>query len=202
MGLIQEATKEADLAQNAFRQAKYRPGQDKALQLMSGLFVDRGQPEKAPTRSEALKCLGELCKATEMRKADEVKELETKLNNFGSVLSDTDLAESLQPLFAKDPEAMEFLEKEMGWEFGAKGAGGGPSTLIKQYPQRLFYLNNLMGGMGFGPQFRGVNPHRVDRAMAVSTSQMVETEAWQMNLGFRPGILDAGLQVQGVMGFP
>merc|ERR1719343_240292 len=101
---INEATKLAEAASKSFRAAKSKGGSDKALALVSSIFVDRGQPEKAPTRSEALKCLTSLSKATEMRKVDEVKELEEQqLNKFGGVLSDQDLAGVLQPLFAKDP---------------------------------------------------------------------------------------------------
>merc|ERR1712050_167758 len=166
----------------------------------SGLFVDIGYPEKAPTRSEALKTLASLSKATEMRKADEVKDLEGQLNKYGTVLSDHDLADVLQPLFAKDPEAMEYLEKELGWDFGKTKTGGGEQ--IKFYAHKAFYLNTIMGGMGFGPQFRSVNPHRVGRHSAISASQLPETEAWQMELGFRPGILDSGLQVLGAVAFP
>merc|ERR1711933_365764 len=130
LGDIPEATKLAEAASKSFRQVKSKGGQDKALAVISSIFVERGQPEKAPTRSEALKCLTSLSKATEMRKVDEVKELEEQLNKFGSVLSDQDLAGVLQPLFAKDPEAVEFLEKELSWDFGSKGAGG-PGETIK-----------------------------------------------------------------------
>merc|ERR1712187_266893 len=127
LGPNTEATKDAEAAQKAFSKEKNKSGQDKALQMISSLFVERGQPEKAPTRQDALKCLSQLTKATEMRKADEVK--------------------------------------------------------------------------GFGPQFRSVNPHRVGRHSAVSASALPETEAWQMELGFRPGYMDSGLQVNSVFGF-
>merc|ERR1719343_1043096 len=199
---ITEATKLAEAASKSFRQAKSKGGQDKALALISAIFVDRGQPEKAPTRSEALKCLSSLSKATEMRKVDEVKELEEQLNKFGSVLSDQDLAATLQPLFTKDPEAMEFLEKELAWDFAGAGRGGGPGEQIKFYPQKAMYLNTIMSGMGFGPQFRSVNPHRIGRGSAISASQLPETEAWQMELGFRPGMWDSGLQVLSTVSFP
>merc|ERR1711972_355090 len=112
------------------RQAKSKGGQDKALGLISAIFVERGQPEKAPTRSEALKCLTSLSKATEMRKVDEVKELEEQLNKFGTVLTDQDLAATLQPLFAKDPEAVQFLEKELALDFASAGKGGGPGEQV------------------------------------------------------------------------
>jgi len=198
---IQEATKLAEQAEKAFRSAKSKAGKEKALRMISSIFVERGQPEKAPTRTDALKCLSSLSKATEMRKVEECKELEAELNSYGEVLGDSDLAEVLQPLFQKDPEAMEFLEKELGWDFGSK-PGGGAGNTVKFYPQKSFYLMNVMGGMNFGPQFRVVNPHRVDRSFAVSVSQLPETEAWQMELGFRPGYMDSILQVQGAFGFP
>merc|ERR1719188_45882 len=98
-GFIQEATKAAEQSEKAFRSAKSKTGKEKALRMISGLFVERGQPEKAPTRTDALKCLSSLSKATEMRKAEECKELETELNGYGEVLGDRDLAEVLQPLF-------------------------------------------------------------------------------------------------------
>jgi len=201
-GYVQEATKTAEQAEKAFRSAKSKTGKEKALRMISGLFVERGQPEKAPTRTDALKCLSSLSKATEMRKVEDCKELETELNSYGEVLGDSDLAEVLQPLFAKDPEAIEFLEKELGWDFGAKPGGGGKGNSVRFYPQKSFYLMNVMGGMNFGPQFRVVNPHRVDKEFAVSVSQLPETEAWQMELGFRPGYMDSILQVQGAFGFP
>jgi len=131
-----------------------------------------------------------------------VKGLEDQLNKYGTVLSDQDLADSLQPLFAKDPEAMDFLEKELGWDFGERKTGGGAGVQVKFYPVKAFYLNTVMGGMGFGPQFRSVNPHRVGRHSVVSATQLPETEAWQMDLGFRPGYWDSGLQNLGTMGFP
>jgi len=201
-GWIQEATKCAEQAEKSFRSAKSKSGKEKALRMISALFVERGQPEKAPTRTDALKCLSNLSKATEMRKAEEAKELEAELNSYGEVLADSDLAEVLQPLFAKDPEAIEFLEKELGWDFGAKAGSGGAGPKVTFYPQKSFYLMNVMGGMNFGPQFRVVNPHRVNREFAVSVSQLPETEAWQMELGFRPGYMDSILQVQGAFGFP
>merc|ERR1712014_368969 len=131
LGDISEATKLAEMASKSFRQAKSKGGQDKSLALISAIFMDRGQPEKAPTRTDALKCLSSLSKATEMRKVDEVKDLEEQLNKFGSVLSDQDLAGVLQPLFAKDPEAVQFLETELAWDFGSAGKGGGPGEEIK-----------------------------------------------------------------------
>lgn len=203
-GWIQEATKLAEQAEKAFRGAKSKTSKEKALRMISGLYVERGQADKAPTRNDALKCLSSLSKATEMRKVEECKELEAELNSYGEVLTDTDLAEVMQPLFAKDPEAVEFLEKELGWDFGAnKGGGsGGKGPKIGFIPQKAFYLMNIMGGMNFGPQFRVVNAHRVESGFAVSVSQLPETEAWQMELGFRPGYMDSILQVQGAFGFP
>merc|ERR1740138_1798954 len=109
LGDIGEATKLAESASKSFRLAKSKGGQDKSLALISAIFVERGQPEKAPTRSEALKVLTSFSKATEMRKVDEVKELEEQINKFGSVLTDQELAGVMGPLLAKDPEAQDFL---------------------------------------------------------------------------------------------
>mmetsp|Transcript_52057 Transcript_52057/g.155406 ORF Transcript_52057/g.155406 Transcript_52057/m.155406 type:complete len:551 (-) Transcript_52057:128-1780(-) len=200
-----DATKAAERALKFFRSAGSKWGEEQALQTISSLLVDRGQPEKAPKRGEAQKALKELQKAIEMRKADDVKAVEEKINKMGNLVSDSDIQGILSPILLKDATALEFLE-EQGWQFKKEATAGGGATKIKQFPQKGFYLHMIMTGMNFGPQFRVVNPYRVGNpgvgSTCISVSQLAETEAWQMEMGYRPGLLDSGLQCQASGAFP
>uniref|UniRef100_A0A7S1RSX6 MalT-like TPR region domain-containing protein n=1 Tax=Alexandrium catenella TaxID=2925 RepID=A0A7S1RSX6_ALECA len=205
LGTLDEATKFSDKALKCFRAAGSKWGEEQALQSISSLLVDRGQPEKAPKRGEAQKALKELQKAIEMRKPDDIKTVEEKLNKLGNLVSDADIQGILSPVLLKDPSALEFLE-EQGWQFKKEGAAGGGATKIKQYPHKGFYLHMIMTGMNFGPQFRVVNPYRIGTpgvdCTCITVSQLPETEAWQMEMGYRPGMLDSGLQCQAQQAFP
>jgi len=205
LGKMQDATKSAEKALKFFRTAGSKWGEEQALQSISSLLVDRGQPEKAPKRGEAQKALKELQKAIEMRKPDDIKAVEEKLNGLGNLVSDADIQGILSPVLMKDPSALEFLE-EQGWQFKKEATAGGGATKIKHYPHKGFYLHMIMTGMNFGPQFRVVNPYRVGTpgqdCTCVTVSQLPETEAWQMEMGYRPGMLDSGLQCQAMQAFP
>merc|ERR1712050_504765 len=146
-----------------------------------------------------------LQKAIEMRKVDDIKTVEDKLNALGNLVSDADIQGILSPILLKDSSALEFLE-EQGWQFKKEATAGGGATKIKHYPHKGFYLHMIMTGMNFGPQFRVVNPYRIGSVgndpTCISVSQLQETEAWQMEMGFRPGMLDSGLQCQASLAFP
>jgi len=204
MGAKREATQ---LAQDAVEMSKAggsKAGESAALQTLSTVLVDRGMGENAPKKPEAMKVLRALGRAVNARNLEDFKAYEAKLDSFGSVLSTEDISEFLGLLFEKDPGAMEFLEQQ-GWQFTKDGEEGQGDfkTRVKFYDHKFFYLNTIFGGMGFGPQFRSVNPRKVtmknDNHFAISVSQMTETEAWQMHLGWRPGYLDSGIQNGGTM---
>lgn len=199
---MEEATAAAEKSLKFFRLAGSKWGEEMALQTISGLMVLKGRPEKAPKRGEANKALKELQKAIEMRKPEDIAAAEKKINALGTLVGDDDIQGILVPVLQKDPSALDFLE-EQGWNFKKEK---GDSIKIKQYPHKGFYLHMVMTGMNFGPQFRVVNPYRVgsmgNDPTALSVSQLQETEAWQMEMGFRPGMLDSGLQCQAQLAFP
>mmetsp|Transcript_112118 Transcript_112118/g.347957 ORF Transcript_112118/g.347957 Transcript_112118/m.347957 type:complete len:542 (-) Transcript_112118:44-1669(-) len=205
MGDMQEATMAAEQSLKAFKAAGCKWGEEQALQTISSLFVQRGLPEKAPKRGDVQKALKELQKAIEQRKVEEFKAAEEKLNSMEAMIGTNEVQDLLMPILTKDASAVEFLE-EQGWQFKTESTG---ATIVKNYPHKGFYLQMIMTGMNFGPQFRSVNPYRVGNpgekgkdCTCISVSQLPETEAWQMELGYRPGILDAGLQCQAQMSFP
>mmetsp|Transcript_13543 Transcript_13543/g.38523 ORF Transcript_13543/g.38523 Transcript_13543/m.38523 type:complete len:134 (-) Transcript_13543:243-644(-) len=129
---------------------------------------------------------------------------EAEVDSLSHLIEDADIQEVLYAALAKDPANIEFLE-ERGWTVPKEQDEG---TQIKQYPHKAFYLNTIMSGMGFGPQFRVAHPNRLNdtrpfgHTAAISVGQLAETEAWQMELGYRPGMLDCALQHLGVVYFP
>jgi len=205
LGEMSEAQHHSEVAVKIFKKLGDKEGEDQALNTLSKVLVDRGFSEKAPKRKDAGKALRDLAKAVETKNKNAFIKAEVEVDKMSSLLEDGDIEEILHPILQKDPANIEFLE-EQGWT--VPRAQEDP-TRIKQYPHKAFYLNTIMGGMGFGPQFRVVNPHRVDNEnnpfgskIAISVSQLAETEAWQMELGYRPGLLDSGLQQLGTLGFP
>ncbi|CAE8719952.1 unnamed protein product [Polarella glacialis] len=201
LGEMAEATRSAELAVTASRAAGDAAGEERALQLLSRLLVERGLSEQAPQRPQALQTLQDLVRAVELRDTAAVKDAEERLNGYGGLVTNKDIADHLVPIFTRDRGSVEFL-RELGWEFDQNQTG---STKIKMIPHESFYMGQIMNGMNFGPQFRVVNPFRVSgpEPVAISVCQLPETEAWQMELGFpRPGFLDAGLQSSLVHMFP
>lgn len=200
----QEATREAEKALALFKQERCVGGEEQVLDTLSTLLCERGQPEKAPKRSEALKALKELVRTIEKRDAANLKAAEEKVGALSQLLTENDYADVLHAYLHSNSDAVAFLE-EQGWQFKRESRG---AMYMKTYPHRAFYLHMVMTGMGFGPQFRGVNPYKVSYEaggivpVALSCTQLAETEAWQMEMGYRPGVLDSGLQCQAALAFP
>lgn len=208
LGEKKEAIAVARQALDAFKAAGLKWGEDKARATISSAMAEQGRMEKAPNRQEALKTLKELAKAVGEKSAEGVKSAEDKLNNMRDCVSDQEIVEALGTVVQKDATAVDFLQAQ-GWNMGGGGGGGAeglPGTYIKGFGHKAFYLHTLMTGMGFGPQFRGVHAYREGRKggemHAISVSQLAETESWQMDMGFRPGVMDSALQCQAVLGFP
>jgi len=203
IGEMPEATAASEKALRCFKEAGSKWGEDQATTTLSSLLVARGQPEKAPKRQEVQRGLKELAKAIEGKKAEDVKAAEEKLNAMQDLVGDGEIQGILTPILLRDPTCVEFLE-ELGWKFQKEDAK--PSK-IRMFPHKGFYLHMIMTGMNFGPQFRSVNPYRLnnpgdDSATSISASQLPETEAWQMDMGYRPGLLDSCLQCGATMAFP
>mmetsp|Transcript_79421 Transcript_79421/g.230593 ORF Transcript_79421/g.230593 Transcript_79421/m.230593 type:complete len:409 (-) Transcript_79421:47-1273(-) len=203
LGEHAQAMEFARRALAVFTAAKCSWGQDKARGTIGSLFAASGHIEKAPNRQEALKALKDLARAVEKKDIEECKSAEDRLNKLRDLVTDYEVVEHLSGILEKDPTATAFL-KELGWNFGDGEALDG--TYIKQFNQQAFYLFQMMNGMGFGPQFRGVHPYRLGRKpedyLALEVAQLPETEAWQMDMGFRPGLMDSALQSTAVWGFP
>lgn len=197
------AAEAARQALAAFRAAKSAAGEAQALDFLSNLFAEQGKLALAPNRPEAIKVLRELAKSIDKRDKETFLSLQEKFNRLGNLVTEVEIADVLRPALAKDG-AMDFW-KECGGDGGGE-VKGYEGSYIKQFSHGGFYLHTAFTGMGFGPQFRAVHPYRYGRNpkdyLAMEVGQLPETEAWQMDLQFRPGIMDSALQCTSVLGFP
>lgn len=201
MNHSQDALRLAKEAEQLFAALGKQSEVEASKKLQTSIFVKKGQHSKAPHRSEALLALKAFVRAVEGREVDHVKQFEIDLDKASSAIKDTEMTNALEALFERDPTALAFLEQQ-GWDLSSFKS----PTIVYQYPHKAFYLTTIAGGMNFGPQFRSVNPYRKDKAnedgRACSVCVLPETEAWQGQLLYRPGIMDAGIQATGSFGFP
>jgi tetratricopeptide (TPR) repeat protein len=202
MNHSQDGLRLAKEAEELFASLGDKASEEEAKKLQTTIFVKRGQHSKAPHRSEALLALKSFVRAVEQREIDQVRAFEADLDKAASAIKDTEMSAALESLFERDPEALQFLQKQ-GWDLDSFKA----PTKIYQYPHKAFYLTMIAGGMNFGPQFRSVHPFRKDKpadkdCVAFSCSYLPLTESWQGMLAYRHGIIDAGLQSAGVFSFP
>merc|ERR1719356_654911 len=110
-----EATVAVQSAMKSFKTLGSKFGQEQAKETLSLLLVERGQPEKAPKRGEALRTLNAMVKAMEKRNVADLKDAEEKLNAMEGLITENDYADALEPLFARDAGVIDFLT-EQGWE--------------------------------------------------------------------------------------
>ncbi|CAJ1365456.1 unnamed protein product [Effrenium voratum] len=194
LGEMIDATETAERALALARKTGNARHEEEAAKVLSRVLSERGLNEQAPQRPQALQALETLVAAVKQRDGAAAKEAEQRLNSFGGLVTNKDIADHIVPLISRDPEAVKFLREELGWDvekpYTQKQNG-------KEVRHLDFYLAHRMSGMGFGPQFKVCNfPVRVwgSAPVAVCVNQLPETEAWQMEMMFRPGFIDAGLQ--------
>lgn len=198
-----ESMRSAEEAMSAFKNLGSIEGIEWVNHTLSEIYVSIGQVQKAPDRKKALQYLKDMNKAVENRDLEAFKAARRKAESMDKLLLEYDMMDALAPAFDMDQEgATEFL-KEQGYTFEKEKTG---EQHMKHYDhQTLYAYFRVSGGMGFGPQFRSTHPFRVGTpgvdSIALSSSQLPETEDWEMKMGFRPGLLDSGLQVGACQGF-
>jgi len=194
LGEMIDATETAERALALARKTGNAQHEEEAARVLSRVLAERGLNDQAPQRPEALQALEALIAAVKQRDGAAAKDSERVLNSFGGLVTNKDIADHIVPLISRDPEAVKFLREELGWNiekpYTQKQVG-------KEVRHLDFYLGHRLTGMGFGPQFKVCTfPVRVwgSAPVAVSVNQLPETEAWQMEMMFRPGFIDSGLQ--------
>lgn len=194
LGEMIDATETAERALALARRTGNARHEEEAARVLSRVLAERGLNDQAPQRPQALQALEVLITAVKQRDGGAAKDSERLLNSFGGLVTNKDIADHVVPLISRDPEAVKFLREELGWNiekpYTQKQVG-------KEVRHLDFYLGHRLTGMGFGPQFKVCTfPVRVwgSAPVAVSVNQLPETEAWQMEMMFRPGFIDSGLQ--------
>jgi len=197
LGEMAEATSCAEHSLRCYRAAGCGWGEEQALKNISSLLVERGQPEKAPKRAETQQALKDLQKAIQMRRAEDVATAEAKLDSMGNLVADADIQNALLPVLERDPAAVDFL-RDQGWSLAAQEKQESVGSKIKQFDHESFYFRYASTALVYGPQFRAVQPYRIGsygaNCASISVLQLPETEHWQMDMSFRPGIMDGILQ--------
>jgi len=194
LGEMVDATETAERALELARKTGTASQEAEATKTLSRVLAERGFYEKAPQRPQALQDLEALVAAAKARDGVAAKEAEQKVNSYGALVTDKDIADHIVPLISRDPEAAQFLREELGWDLEKPYAQKQNGKEVRHLD---FYLAHRLTGMGFGPQFKVCNmPVRVTGSypVTVSVNQLPETEAWQMEMMYRPGFLDSGLQ--------
>lgn len=176
---------------------------ERSKELLTKLYATKGKTDKAPYRSEAVMALKSYVRAIEARDLDQIQSTQVDLDRTRQALKDSEFSNALESLFDRDPSALAFCEQEIGLDVSRFKV----QQTIYHYPHNAFYLQMLMTGMGFGPQFRGVHPHRMGKrtdpnVKVLAVAQLPETESWQGTLQYRPGIMDAGIQKGATMMWP
>lgn len=203
-----EAMKSAEEAMALFKEVGDAEGILAVNTLLSEVYLSIGKGNKAPDRKKLLAVLRDLNKAVENRDVEGFNRAKNKAETMSRFLEEYDTMDALAPAFDKDAQGTAEFLREQGWEVDESGGDGEKKAQFMKHfdHQSLYAYFRTVGGMGFGPQFRSTHPFRVGTpgvdATALSASCLPETEDWEMKMGFRPGVIDSGLQVLAVNGFP
>lgn len=209
MGLHPEAEHSAKSAAALSQDLGDRKSEERALFILDNVCVAKGVPDEAPHRAEALSLLREMARTLEARNAVDFKDVVKRFNNVGGTTQE-DIDEIFSPVVEMDKEgAQRFIQTHNGGALfqdngrDDKLASGG-AMVIKYVEHKLFYAGFRVGGLGYGPKFRcvkaGVSFKTGGEALSVMRTSS-ESETWEQELLFHPGILDGALQTGATMGY-
>jgi len=207
-GSFKEALKMAKDAMQIYSVLGSDSGKEKVNEVLSQIYFGLGEVEKAPNRGKAFQALRDLMRAVLDKDVEAYKKADTKLGKYMFLITEEEFWGGLMPAFSRDREgSIEFMTAQgYNFEEGKKkeeettpGAEKFSCKDGRHFDHTLFYFQTrVFGGMGFGPQFRSVNPYRYGtpgvNGTAISATQLDETEDWELKLHWRPGVLDSGLQ--------
>merc|ERR1711939_455466 len=201
-----EAMQSAEAALTLFKSTGDAEGLSATNTLMSELYLSRGMGSKAPDRKKALNVLKELNKAVVNKDVEAFNKARNKAEQYSKFFDEADIADAVSPAMEQDSAGTAEFLREQGWTV-EEGSGEKKAQQMRHFDHQPYYAYfRTVGGMGFGPQFRSTHPYRVGTpgvdACAMAATCLPETEDWEMKMGFRPGIIDSGLQSGAVLGFP
>lgn len=203
------AAKEAEAAAKRFRKLGDVVGQADADVTLTKAYTKLKQADKSPNRLAGVEFLGQLVHAVASRDQQLFEEAYGNIQNWGGV-DQIDIESSLKPLYKRDPGATKFYADAKSAFFGLAVAGGDTTHLRagKILATEDLYVGQRWGQMGYGPSFRCVHGlvrqgkvyYKDSGTMGLTVIQDDTLESWEMNavVQAHPGIMDAGLQSQGL----
>lgn len=216
---------EAQEALMLFRDLADQSGEDAANTVITEVYCQKGKPQLAPNRPEAVQLLHRMAEALQMRDPDGWKQANERLSQLATtspIITEEDEVQILGPVVGKDPNgAMSFMQEnapvselelaEIGDAPQVRALRVGPSTFTDQAKMST-YLNFRFGGIHYGPRFRCVDWCAAKTSELVDVHDEQETvaygivsiqscaEDWEAQLRLSPCILDCSLQTASVLG--
>jgi len=192
-----------------------RKSEELALFILDNVCVAKGKPDEAPHRAEALSLLREMARTLEDRNAKDFKDVVRRFHSVGGTTQE-DVDEIFTPVMEQDKaSAQRFIQQHttgaLFEDYSDNGGkevslASGGAQIVKQIEFKLFYAGFRAGGLGYGPKFRCVKaPVGIKRGEASFEALSVmrtssESEVWEQELLFHPGILDGALQTGSAIG--
>lgn len=186
-----------------FKELGDSKGESDCQKIINRAYAASGEMEKAPNRNDALKALEDLASAVENRDKGQWKTAIVELNK-SSAYTQHDVQQIFGSALKKDRQAAASFLQQMG----IRSSGSAPELIIREVTKVFTYIGFRVGGLGYGPRFRCLNPTHVagvegDLASlkAIACLQISdEADDWEKELQYHPGILDGCLQSQSALG--
>jgi len=210
-----DAVGPAQEAKTIFEELGSKDGIMQADRMLSWAYVEKGSPDKAPNRQDALKALQELEQAALSQARSRWESAIEDLNKTYA-FSQKDMKKVIDKALEEDKKGATEFFKEVGIEVGesavAKTADG-ECLHFREIPQSHTYMSFRFGGLGYGPRFRYQHSCKATtgsaRGPTTEDKQWYATgvveikecaDDWERQLQFNPGILDCGLQLGAALG--
>ncbi|CAE8604392.1 unnamed protein product [Polarella glacialis] len=201
-GKGKDAVTIATQALGLYQELRDVAGEAACKRIVNRGYAESGQLEKAPNRTEAVQALQALASAVENKDKRAWQAAIGQLNK-SSAYTQQDVHEIFGEALKKDRKAAAaFLQEQ-----GVKGHGSAPELIIKEVTKIYSYVGFRLGGLGYGPRFRCLNPtHGLmvkgdPNSMHAVACLKISDEAddWEKDLQYHPGILDGVLQSQSAL---
>jgi len=202
-GKGKEALNLGTQALGLYQDLRDKAGEDACKQMINRGYAESGQMDKAPNRSQAIKALEDLAVAVEKQDKSVWKNAIAALNQ-SSAYTQQDVQQIFGEALKKDRQAAARFLQSMG----VRSEGTAPELVIKEVTKVYTYIGFRLGGLGYGPRFRCLNPTNglmvkgdPNSAAAVACLRISdEADDWEKELQYHPGILDGCLQSQSALG--
>ncbi|CAE8617513.1 unnamed protein product [Polarella glacialis] len=152
-GKGKDAVTIATQALGLYQELRDVAGEAACKRIVNRGYAESGQLEKAPNRTEAVQALQAPASAVENKDKRAWQAAIGQLNK-SSAYTQQDVHEIFGEALKKDRKAAAaFLQEQ-----GVKGHGSAPELIIKEVTKIYSYVGFRLGGLGYGPRFRCLNP--------------------------------------------